>query len=295
MESMALGAPLLAAQFILTWKLVFTVMSIVFVTLLVRYLFFAGGAYLVFWRWLSKRLHHRRIQQRFPKPTILRQEFLWSLSTLTIFSMVGVLVFWLGRMGYTLRYKQLSEYGWGYFFFSFVLMVLVHDAYFYWTHRMMHHKRLFRLFHRVHHLSYNPSPWAAFSFHPLEAVVEASIIFVISFLIPHHGLALLMFLLFMTGMNVLGHLGYEIYPKGFTTHPIGQWFNTSTHHNLHHHKGKLNFSLYFNWWDRWMGTNQEGYHEAFEEVTSRPKPAKTPALSSHNLPNAQSASRQGRR
>jgi len=40
----------------------------------------------------------------------------------------------------------------------------------------MHHKKLFRWFHLVHHQSTNPSPWAAYAFHPLEAVVEAGII-----------------------------------------------------------------------------------------------------------------------
>ncbi|MCB9640925.1 MAG: sterol desaturase family protein [Myxococcales bacterium] len=255
-----------------SWKLTGFVMLAVFAAVFLRYVIFSGSAYLIFWKWLPKRFHHRRIQQRFPKSSILKLEFLWSLSTFVIFSMTGALVFWLTKMGYTLRYKHISDYGWGYFFFSIILMILVHDTYFYWTHRAMHHKSLFRYFHRVHHLSYNPSPWAAFSFHPLEAVVEAGIIYVIVFFIPYHAFALLSFLIFMTVMNVLGHLGYELYPKGFTKHPIGQWFNTSTHHNLHHHKGKLNFSLYFNWWDRWMGTNQEGYHEAFDEVASRPKP-----------------------
>ncbi len=270
------GFPWLAVEApVFSWKLTGIVMLTVFAATFLRYVIFSGTAYWLFWKRWAERLHYRRIQQRFPKATLLKQEFLWSMSTFAIFAMTGAVVFWLGKYGYTVRYERISDYGWGYFFLSIVLMILVHDAYFYWTHRAIHHKMLFRYFHRVHHLSHNPSPWAAFSFHPLEAVVEAGIIFVISFLIPHHGLALLGFLIFMTVMNVLGHLGYELYPNGFTRHPIGQWFNTSTHHNLHHHKGKLNYSLYFNWWDRWMGTNQEGYHEAFDEVTSRPKPDAT--------------------
>ena len=40
-------------------------------------------------------------------------------------------------------------------------MILAHDAYFYWAHRAMHHRRLFALFHRTHHLSRTPTPWAA--------------------------------------------------------------------------------------------------------------------------------------
>jgi sterol desaturase/sphingolipid hydroxylase (fatty acid hydroxylase superfamily) len=73
----------------------------------------------------------------------------------------------------------VEEYGWGYFFISVAVMLVLHDAYFYWTHRAMHRPRLFKVFHRVHHLSTNPSQWAAFAFHPLEAVVEAGILVII--------------------------------------------------------------------------------------------------------------------
>ena len=59
----------------------------------------------------------------------------------------------------------------------------------------------------------------------------------------------------MTFMNVLGHLGFELYPKGFTTHWLGKWNNTSTHHNMHHKYYNCNYGLYFNIWDRIMGTN----------------------------------------
>jgi bacteriorhodopsin len=41
---------------------------------------------------------------------------------------------------------------WGpaWFWTSLVLMILAHDAYFYWTHRLMHRPQLFRAFHRRH-------------------------------------------------------------------------------------------------------------------------------------------------
>ncbi|TNE50504.1 MAG: sterol desaturase family protein [Deltaproteobacteria bacterium] len=264
----------------------FIIMGLVLVLVFFRYVLIAGPAYLVFWKWLRERLHHRRIQQRFPKRKIVQQEFLWSLSTFVIFSVMGGLVFWLKKQGYTLGYQRIEDLGWAYYWVSIGLMILVHDAYFYWTHRMMHHKALFRYFHRVHHLSHNPSPWAAFSFHPLEAVVEAGIIWVIVFLIPHHISAIGLFLLFMTVMNVLGHLGYELYPRGFTKNAVGQWLTTSTHHNMHHHKGKGNFGLYFNWWDRWCGTLHHEYYEAYDEVTHRPKPdqsqPESPAASSYS-------------
>lgn len=44
--------------------------------------------------------------------------------------------------------------------------------------------------------------------------------------------------------------------------------NTSTHHNLHHQQGNYNFGLYFNFWDRMMGTNHPQYAETFDQVKS---------------------------
>jgi sterol desaturase/sphingolipid hydroxylase (fatty acid hydroxylase superfamily) len=132
----------------------------------------------------------------------------------------------------------------------------------------MHHPAIYRWFHKVHHLSTNPSPWAAMAFHPLEAVVEAGIIVLVAFLFPVHPLAIGIFLLFMMVYNVYGHLGYELYPKGFSRSFIGRWINTSVNHNQHHQYFKGNYGLYFLFWDRWMGTIRPDYEDRFESVNA---------------------------
>ena len=103
----------------------------------------------------------------------------YSMITLAIFSMVGVLVIASPLHQFNLVYDEIATYGWGYWGLSIVLMIFLHDTYFYWMHRFMHHPKLFKYFHLIHHKSTNPSPWAAYAFHPLEAVIEASIIFLI--------------------------------------------------------------------------------------------------------------------
>jgi sterol desaturase/sphingolipid hydroxylase (fatty acid hydroxylase superfamily) len=104
------------------------------------------------------------------------------------------------------------------------------------------------------------------AFHPLEAFVEAAIIVVVVFLFPVHPLAIGIFLLFMMLYNVYGHLGYELYPAGFSKSFIGKWINTSVNHNQHHMHFKGNYGLYFLFWDRMMGTIREDYDERFEAV-----------------------------
>ena len=45
----------------------------------------------------------------------------------------------------------------------------------------------------------------------------------------------------MTDMNVLGHLGFELYAAGAVRHAFGKWHNTATDHNQHHRKPRGNF------------------------------------------------------
>src|SRR6266853_1534804 len=165
----------------------------------------------------------------------------------------------------TQLYWNAAQYGWVYFWLSIPLMIVVHDAYFYWTHRLMHTRALFRTFHGVHHLSTNPTPWTSYAFHPFESVVEALGVVLILFIMPSHPSALLIFQTVSTVITVYGHLGYELYPRGWPQHPLGRWINTSVAHNAHHDKARHNYGFYFLFWDRWMGTLDPSYEERYGE------------------------------
>jgi sterol desaturase/sphingolipid hydroxylase (fatty acid hydroxylase superfamily) len=148
-------------------------------------------------------------------------------------------------------------------------LIIAHDAYFYWTHRLMHHKRLFRLFHRGHHRSRAPTPFAAYAFDWPEAIVQALFLPLMAFLTPVHATALFVFLTFMIVRNVIGHAGVELYPRWFGLSPLTSWITTTTHHDLHHEKAGANFGLYFRWWDRLMHTEHPDYRARFERATAR--------------------------
>jgi Delta7-sterol 5-desaturase len=74
---------------------------------------------------------------------------------------------------FTTHYTKIEGYDWSYSYAIFPLMFIIQDTYFCWTHRLMHHPKVFKTFHSVYHQSTNPSPWAAYAFHPLEEIVEA--------------------------------------------------------------------------------------------------------------------------
>lgn len=232
----------------------------------------AGLFFLLFYGLLHKNISHKKIQQRLPKRHDYLREIAYSILTIFIFAFVPLTILHVPAVAkHTTFYTRIEDHGWLYFFLAFPLMLLLHDTYFYWTHRTMHHKKLFRTLHLVHHKSTNPSPWAAYAFHPLEAIVEAGIFAVFLFTIPIHPLHLFIFFFFMIVYNVYGHLGYELYPAGFNKHWLGKWINTSVNHNQHHQYFKGNYGLYFMTWDRLMGTIRADYDQRFEEVTQKQK------------------------
>jgi sterol desaturase/sphingolipid hydroxylase (fatty acid hydroxylase superfamily) len=234
-----------------------------------RYFIIAGIMWLIWYKLLRKKISFKKIQSRFPLSKDYRREILYSLSTMIIFSTVPFLILYTSCKQYTQFYTYTNESSTIFFWLAFPLMFLIHDTYFYWTHRLMHHPKLFKYFHLVHHQSTNPSPFAAMAFHPLEAIVEAGIFAVLVLVMPICKWHLFIFFLLMMMYNVYGHLGWELYPKGFSKSAIGKWINTSVNHNQHHQYFKGNYGLYFLWWDRWMHTIREDYDEKFEEVKNR--------------------------
>ncbi len=231
---------------ITNWKVM---IGIIFLVAVGRYLFLAGTAYLVCYKSGIRRIYRYKIQPRPPKIKQLKNELLYSLSTICIFSIVGFIVYLLYINGHTTLYTGMTKYGLLYFFFSLIMMIAIHDMYFYFTHRLLHTPWLFKNVHVVHHRSVNPTPLAAYSFHPAEAILETFIIFPIVTLLPVNLYAFLFFTFFVLLMNVIGHLGFEFISQRFRSSKIGKLLTSSTHHNLHHQKTNKNYAYYFTWWD----------------------------------------------
>ena len=146
----------------------------------------------------------------------------------------------------------------------------------------MHMPRFYKIFHKVHHESTDPSPLTAFAFHPTEAVVEYFIGFVLPFLLPLNFGVLITWQIFSMLNNVLGHLGYEVYPKGWVKFPLLKFKTASTHHNMHHQLFNGNYALYFTWWDKWMGTEFKDYETRHEQIFER-KNSKKSTQDFHSL------------
>ena len=123
--------------------------------------------------------------------------------------------------------RRRHSYGWLYWAASLVLVIVAHDAYFYWAHRWMHRPSVFRRVHRTHHLSVAPTQWAAYSFSIGEAAMQAAFLPLFLLLVPTHTTVLFIWMAHQVVRNVAGHCGVELEPRGWLATWWGRWFTTT--------------------------------------------------------------------
>lgn len=228
--------------------------------------------------WILKKTvwGYRQIQPRLASSADYRREFLASLRTCLVFSMSGFVV----AIGLTFGIMQEIDLSFGLWtdVALFALIILVHDAYFYWTHRMMHHPKLFKSFHRLHHRSITPTPFAAYAFATPEAIVMAAFMPLWLMVVPTSVTVISAFLLVMIIRNVMGHAGLELHARWWLKTPLTRWISTTTHHDLHHSGSfKHNFGFYFTYWDKICGTEHPEYAAEFAKSVAKPDPEERPA------------------
>lgn len=227
-----------------------------YLIILVRYFIVSGLLYCLLWKFKSSPFAHRALNENLAIPPVMKSEIKWSVLTSLIFAISGTFMIESWKSGGTKIYLDPNQYGYFYLLASAPLYLFLHDTYFFWTHKLMHHPRLFKSVHQTHHNSRNPTPWASFSFSVYEAIIEALIIPLMAFFIPVHIGVLGFALISMTVFGVTNHAGYEIFPYSWMKGFWGKWMITATHHNLHHQNYAVNYGLYFRFWDKWLGTDK---------------------------------------
>lgn len=241
---------------------------VIFLVVVGRYLLIAGLFHLIFYVWYPQRWLQRKINHRGYKTGQFRKEVKWSMITALLFALAGSIMLALWQNGYTKVYTNVNDYPLWWLPLSLFIALLAHETYYYWLHRWMHHPKVFRIVHKVHHDSNITSPWTAFSFHPLEGVLQAIFLPVLLLTMPMHLYVLVLQLTIMTFSSVINHLDIEVYPKGFHKNFLGRWLIGATHHSLHHKQFKYNYGLYFTFWDKWKQTESPLYDKLFEEKTA---------------------------
>lgn len=244
---------------------------VMFLVVAGRYFLIATIFHVSFFVVGKNKFTNRRLGKKLLDKKQFYTEVKWSLVTSLLFAVAGALttVFW--QKGYTKIYLDVHQYRLWYLPVSLVISMLIHETYYYWLHRWMHKPKVFKILHKVHHDSNTTSPWTAFSFHPLEGLLQAIILPLTIMVIPMHLYVLLFQLTIMTFSSVINHLEIEVYPKNFHKHLFGKWLIGATHHSLHHKQFKYNFGLYFTFWDKLKRTESPKFEALFEEKTNRNK------------------------
>lgn len=226
-------------------------------------------AYLLVWQIFKKPLQRWRIQlkQRADFEQI-KEEIKNALLVFLVGALSAGTVLYLNRWGYSKIYTDFSAQSLWWNVGCFFVMWLIDDTWFYWMHRLLHAKQLYRHVHQVHHYSIDVTPFTSMSFHVLEAFLLSAWFFPAALLMPIYAPALGVLQLFGLFNNIKSHLGYELYPAWVNNGPL-RFLVTSTHHNMHHSKFQGNYGLHFRFWDWLCDTEFKDYSDTFAEVKAR--------------------------
>ena len=231
-----------------------------------RYLIMTSLYYGVVYKAFQERWFKYKIEKSQPTAKDIRHEIKWGLANKINFFFYGLLIYWLYDHGHLALYMDWEAYPWWYGWAILPVLLFLHDAYFFWSHYLMHTKTIRRLTrHDVHHGVRNVSPYSAFSVHPAEGFLELAFRPVILVFIPLHPITLGIFLIITFALNVIGHSGYEFFPRNYSKSPLTRLNSSATFHYLHHKNGNTNFGLFLCIWDRMMGTMHPEYDAYFEK------------------------------
>jgi Delta7-sterol 5-desaturase len=225
--------------------------------------------YLIFWKFLKNKIKNLRIQfnQRADAKQI-KQEIINAIFASASGVIISCIVYYLSTKGYTKVYKDFHDYPAFFAYAGFFILLIVDDTWFYWTHRLMHHPKIYKYVHAVHHKSIDVTPYTSLSFHPIESIISTLWIIPVSFVFPMYLPALMVLQLYGLLDNIKSHLGYEFFPKGFNNSCL-KFLSSSTYHNLHHSKFNGNYGVHFRFWDRLCGTEFIEYEQEFSSIKNR--------------------------
>lgn len=119
------------------------------------------------------------------------------------------------------------------------LVLVVYDFAYYWLHRFMHHKRVMKYVHNVHHRARNPSALDSFYQHPIECVLGIVWLYGTVWAVGPVSLAAfgIVFVVYTT-MNIVVHSGLD-FGKAWLK-PID--FLAKKHHIHHYDDFDKNFA-----------------------------------------------------
>uniref|UniRef100_A0A6J0TM56 Lathosterol oxidase n=1 Tax=Pogona vitticeps TaxID=103695 RepID=A0A6J0TM56_9SAUR len=181
----------------------------------------------------------------------VQREITHTLKSLPWISIPTVAIFFAEVRGYSKLYDNIedSPYGWFGVFFSMISFLFFTDMCIYWIHRFLHHKLLYKHFHKPHHLWKVPTPFASHAFHPVDGFLQSTPYHIYPFFFPLHKVTYLGLYVFVNIWTISIHDGDYRVPN-----LMKDIINGAAHHTDHHLYFDYNYGQYFTLWDRIGGS-----------------------------------------
>ena len=193
----------------------------------------------------------------------LRDNIFWNIaSACTVWTAYEALMMW----GYANGFVPYVDWETQPVTFVFMLLAvpLWREVHFYWTHRLVHWKPLYRSVHYLHHKNVNVGPWSGLAMHPIEHIIYFSSV-LLYWIVPSHPIHVLFNLQHAALSPVPGHSGFDQFVLSKKARvPTGGFF-----HYLHHRYFECNYSNIGVPFDRWFGTFHDGSPEAHAKMREK--------------------------
>ena len=243
-----------------TW---FIQLLLVFGIFFLRSLLLAGAPTL--WISFSKWANNHRIYGEHANRKTLLADFFTGVQVLFMDAAAIVFLFQVGLFKF--NFEASTTQFWVTFFLFFAWL----EIYFYYSHRLLHHPKLFWI-HRHHHKDRATNPWTSLSFSVSERIVlhigSIYLPALLSFFIPFSPQAYAFYFFVNYLLNVYGHLNTEIMPANYVHNFVGKILNTTSYHALHHIRYKGHFGLFTPILDKLHHTQFADYEKFHEEVVA---------------------------
>ena len=186
----------------------------------------------------------------------------WSLASgVTVWTAFEVLALWAWANGIA-PYMTWADSPLAFvaMFFAVWLFEAVH---FYFTHRWLHSRALYR-FHDLHHNNVTLGPWSGISMHPVEHVLYFSAM-LLHLVVWSHPIHMLYHGFFLSVGASWSHSGYgDLHIRGRSLLDMGDMF-----HTLHHRFYRCNYGQAIVPLDKWFGSFHDGTAEATAAILKR--------------------------
>jgi len=152
-----------------------------------------------------------------------------------------------------------------------IAIIFLRLFHFYWTHRLIHWKPLYKASHYLHHKNINIGPWSGLSMHPIEHVLYFSGV-LLHWIIPSHPLHAIFHLMHAGVSPALAHAGFH---KLVSKKERGLMSDNYFHY-LHHRFFTVNFGNEAVPLDTWFGSFHDGSPDAQAAMLAQRSKARKP-------------------